>query len=73
MREIGGFVMNKVVITQNANPQKNMLEAKSVEAKVLETSTEKGLIIEENTIYEIDEECMNCQNKDNNNNNNNRI
>ena len=69
MREIGGFVMNKVVITQNANPQKNMLEAKSVEAKVLETSTEKGLIIEENTIYEIDEECMNCQNKDKNNNN----
>ena len=69
MREIGGFVMNKVVITQNANPQKNMLEAKSVEAKALETSTEKGLIIEENTIYEIDEECMNCQNKDNNNNN----
>lgn len=61
--------MNKVVITQNANPQKNMLEAKSVEAKALETSTEKGLIIEENTIYEIDEECMNCQNKDNNNNN----
>lgn len=61
--------MNKVVITQNANPQKNMLEAKSVEAKVLETSTEKGLIIEENTIYEIDEECMNCQNKDKNNNN----
>lgn len=68
MREIGGFVMNKVVITQNAHPQKNMLEAKSVEAKALETSTEKGLIIEENTIYEIDEECMNCLNKDKNNN-----
>ena len=36
----------------------------------LETTTEKGLIIEENTIYEIDEECMNCLNKEKNSNRN---
>ena len=68
MLQIGGFVMNKGVIIQNANSQKNILKANSLELKASEASTASDLIIEENTIYEIDEDCMNCLNKEKNSN-----
>lgn len=68
MLQIGGFVMNKGVITQNVNSQKNILKANSLEVKESEASIESDLIIEENTIYEIDKECMNCMNKEKNSN-----
>lgn len=68
MLQIGGFVMNKGVITQNVNSQKNIPKANSLELKASEASTASGLIIEENTIYEIDEDCMNCLNKEKNSN-----
>ena len=68
MLQIGGFVMNKGVITQNVNSQKNILKANSLELKASEASTASDLIIEENTIYEIDEDCMNCLNKEKNSN-----
>ena len=60
--------MNKGVITQNVNSQKNILKANSLEGKESEASIESDLIIEENTIYEIDKECMNCMNKEKNSN-----
>ena len=60
--------MNKGVITQNVNSQKNILKANSLEVKESEASIESELIIEENTIYEIDKECMNCMNKEKNSN-----
>lgn len=60
--------MNKGVITQNVNSQKNILKANSLEVKESEASIESDLIIEENTIYEIDKECMNCMNKEKNSN-----
>ena len=60
--------MNKGVITQNVNSQKNILKANSLELKASEASTASDLIIEENTIYEIDEDCMNCLNKEKNSN-----
>lgn len=68
MLQIGGFVMNRRVITQDANSQKNILKANSLEVKESEASIESDLIIEENTIYEIDKECMNCLNKEKNSN-----
>lgn len=60
--------MNRRVITQDANSQKNILKANSLEVKESEASIESDLIIEENTIYEIDKECMNCLNKEKNSN-----
>lgn len=55
--------MNKNSFGADNILEKNRVKANSLEARMDSISVKDNLIIEENTIYEIDEDCMNCLNK----------
>ena len=46
--------------------ERNSLQASSRNTKLGESSKNSNLVIEDNTIYEIDGECMNCLNREKN-------
>lgn len=56
--------MNKNSFGADNILEKNRVKANSLEARMDSISAKDNLIIEENTIYEIDEDCMNCLNKE---------
>lgn len=56
--------MNRNMLDADNIQEKNGVRANSLEAQIEKSSGKVNLIIEDNTIYEIDEECMNCLNKE---------
>lgn len=54
---------DKVEIMDNKS---SIIKANSLDPRTSKDSMNTSLVIEENTIYEIDEECMNCLKKEKN-------
>lgn len=48
---------------EDTDNRTNIIKRGALEQSISENSLSTGLIIEDNTIYEIDEECMNCLKK----------
>lgn len=57
--------MKNRVITLNSKSDKNVLKANSLDSRVNDMNRASDLVIEDNTIYEIDQDCINCMKKEN--------
>lgn len=57
------IMSDKVEIMDNKS---SIIKANSLDPRTSKDSMNTSLVIEENTIYEIDEECMNCLKKEKN-------
>ncbi len=57
--------MKDKVITESKK-EGSLIEANSLESHMKWQKTNSNLVIEDNTIYEIDEDCMNCLKKEKN-------